>query len=311
MNYTDTLPKTLAQVEAERGLITLKAVYKNAGGFTVCPVKDPQRPGFYLGVEKLSDEEKRKREYYIEPEKLSLKLKDGKEFDLSKEVDYLNWMWVKHVPEIKMSFEEAQKSNYEVRFYVKIEEVESQKTLSRLQLKLQAMNLVEADEPLNYSARARLLGVDLRGQSLLAQKEFIMTEAERDPARVLNVYNSDSLGIKLLVLNALDKNIIQYDQRIYSYNTVTLGMNEDAVVEFLTRAVNRPVRDLIEKELAYVTGPDNAQVAKEAKAAERPTVNTTTTETVEAVTAVTAEAANPTTITSAPKTRPRGGHKKD
>jgi len=294
MNSLDTLPKTLAQVEKERGKITLKAVYKSAGALTVCPVKDPDRPSFYLGVERLSEDEKRNRDYYVEPETLKLKIKDGKVFDLSKIVDRLNWEWVKYCPEIVMSYEEAQMSGIEVRLYVQIQEVESQKTLSRINLKLKALNLVDADEAMNYSARTRLLGMDMRGQTSLSQKEFLMEEAERHPQKVINVYNSDTIGIRLLVLNALDKGIITYDQSIYSYNTVSLGMSEDAVVEFLTRTVNRPVRDLVQQDLEHMTSSPSQPVQESAA---RPT---------QAVQENIAETA-PAQSTA----RPRGGHKQD
>ena len=302
MNTLETLPKTLSQVEAEKGVIILKAVYKNAGPFTACPVKDPDRPGFYLGVERLSDEEKRKREYYVEPEKLAIKIKDGKIFDLSKIVDRLNWGWIKYVPEVVGSFEKAQKSSYEIRFYVKIEEVESQKTISRINLKLKALNLVDQDDPLNYSSRVRLLEMDMRGQTALSQKEFLMEEAEREPQKVINAYESDTIGIRLLVLNALDRNIIIYDQNIYSYNTVTLGMNEDAVVEFLVRSVNRPIRELIEGDIANSTG--NPTIVK--KAAVRPVVGQPQVKSAAPMTETVAEAV--TAETQA--VRPRGGYKK-
>lgn len=297
MNNLETLPKTLAQVEKERGIITLKAVYKNAGAFTVCPVKDPNRPGFYMGVERLSDDEKKKREYYVDPEKLNLKIKDGRVFDLSKIVDRLNWEWVKHIPEIAMSYEQAQHSSYEVRCYVKIEEVESQKTVSRINLKLKALNLVDQDEPLNYSARARLLGMDMRGQTTLSQKEFLLEEAERSPQKVINVYNSDTLGVRLLLLNALDKGIINFDQSIYSYNTVALGMNEDAVVEFLTRPINQPLRDLIQRDLA-----ETVSTSKPVKVS---TPLPTQARQEEAATVIADD------ISAQTASRPRGGHKID
>jgi len=255
MKEYQKLPTSIAQVVKEGGIITLKQIHKTAGAFRVSPAKDPQRPGFYLGVDKLSEEEKKAKSYYVDPEKLVLKLEDGKEFNLSDEVDRLNWRWMQYIPEIKMSFEDAQKAGHDARFYVLIEDVESGKTVSRLELKNDAMNLVRSDEPTNYASRARLLGRDMRGEKVIAQKEFLLEEADKRPARVIAVYKDDTVGIKLLVLNALDKKVIEFDSRIYSYGTTTLGMSEDAITDFLLRTVNKPIRDLIQNDLDNITNP--------------------------------------------------------
>ena len=277
METFEKLPVDIDQIIKEGGKITLKQINKEAGAFTVCPAKDPQRPGFYLGVEKITEDDKKSRKYYVDPEKLNVKLTDGKVFDLSDEVDKINWNWIKYIPEIAMSFENAQKSSYETRFYVMIEEVESRKTVKRLEVKLTALNLVKADDPTNYSSRARLLGVDMRGSTAIAQREFLMEEADKRPERVLDVYNSDTVGIRLLVLNALDKGVVDYDQRIYSYNTTTLGMSEDAVIEFLTRSVNRPIRDLIQGDLDHITNPEKEaeEIVETVEVAEVAEVETT------------------------------------
>ena len=78
------VPKTLEQLEAEKAIIELKGVFKE-GSLTLAPVKDPRRPGFYLGVDKLSEDQKKTKEYYVEPDKLTIKIKEGTTFDLSQE----------------------------------------------------------------------------------------------------------------------------------------------------------------------------------------------------------------------------------
>ena len=65
------------------------------GKTTVQPVKDGM--GWYLGVPRLSEEDKRKLTHWAEPESKFV-LKDGVTFDLTDNAQKITWDWVKHSP---------------------------------------------------------------------------------------------------------------------------------------------------------------------------------------------------------------------
>lgn len=241
------VPKTLEQLEAEGATIELKAVFKE-GGLRLAPVKDPARPGFYLGVDKLSEDEKKGRSYYVEPEKLTLYIKEGTTFNLSEEVDKINWRWVKHSPHIANSFEEAQQGKY-IWFYVHIQERESQNSVTHMESKLKAGNLILADDPINYTSRARLTGMDMRGQKIIDVKEYLLSIASKEPKKIIDAYDEGKVGLRLTLLNALDKGIIDFDGKVYTFNNVTLGMSEDAAVEFISLSRNKQIVELIQRDL--------------------------------------------------------------
>jgi len=241
------VPKTLEQLEAEGATIELKAVFKE-GGLRLAPVADPARPGFYLGVEKLSEDEKKNRTYYIEPEKLVLRIKEGTTFNLSDEVDKLNWRWVKYSPHIAMSFVEAQQGT-QIWYYVHVQERESQEHISRLESRVKAGNLILADDPINYISRARLTGMDMRGQTIIEIKEYLLDTASTHPQKILDSYDEGQIGIRLAVLNALDKGVINFDGHVYTYNNVTLGMSEDSIIDYVGLSRNRQLFELIQRDL--------------------------------------------------------------
>lgn len=238
-------------------IITLRGVYKTKR--TVQPAFDPAT-GWYAGVERISEDAKKDLTYYItvgetgDKARLntSLTLEDGMTFDLSKEVDAINWNWVKHLPAVSHSFEDAQKSKL-AEFYVLIEGREAQKKNKEISLRHKAVQLVLEDSPVNYENRALLLGHDMKGENPEIVKEFLleMADTKKSCARVIEIYTSNSLNIQLLYLKAKQKNIITSTPNgAVKYGSQILGMSDEGAIVFLQSKENREVVTLLEKEVS-------------------------------------------------------------
>jgi len=74
-------------------ILEIKSIYKN-GKTTVQPVKDPLS-GWYKGVPRLSEDDKRKLKFWAEPDSKFV-LKEGVIFDLNKEEHRVIWEWIKY-----------------------------------------------------------------------------------------------------------------------------------------------------------------------------------------------------------------------
>jgi len=89
----------------------------------------------------------------------------------------------------------------------------------------------------------------MRGQKIGEIKEYLLNLATKSPKKIIDAYNDDLIGIKLVVLNALDKDIIDYDGGIYTYNGMTLGMSRDAIVDYVSLSKNKQILELIQRDL--------------------------------------------------------------
>jgi len=241
------------QIAAGQNKIVLKSIYKTK--HTVQPAFDP-KSGWWAGVKRISDDDKKSLSYYITVGKGSgdsernttLVLEDGMEFDLANERDAINWEWVQHCKEVANSFEEAQKSKVAM-FYVFIEGKEAQKDNARTNEKFEALSAVMADSPVHYENRALLLGNDMIGEEVSVIKRYLLDMAENEPKRVLDAYKSKTLQTQLLFLQAKRAGKIEEVNGVIKYGMHILGVSDDSAIAFLQNPENRELMKLIEREI--------------------------------------------------------------
>jgi len=245
-----TLVNNIGQLEnglPNERIIVLKALYKTKNGkLTVQPAYS-QRIGWFLGIPRLSEEEKRKMPYYVTPDS-EMTITDGTEFDLNDEIDAANWKWVQHSNRIATSYEEAQSTPGSM-FYVHIEEREAGDAVDKTAQLYKALKYVMEDKRLNYPNRARLLGVDMKNESPVVIEEFLLRTAKDSPEDIITIYESSSLSIQLLFYEALDNGLIQKEGSVYKYGTQILGADVDLSVAFLQESRNSKLVELIERDL--------------------------------------------------------------
>lgn len=240
--------KTLEQLEEgtpSHQVIRLKSVYKQ-GKTTVQPVKDGT--GWYKGVERLSEDQKKSRTHWAEPTSKYV-LKDGTTFDLSDEAMRITWAWVKHSPCIALTYEEVQFTPG-TEFFIHVDGEEAQKSVTRKETKYKAARLIMEDNAANYPLRAKLLGVNMDNEVAIVLKEYLLDQADTVPEKVISIYESHDLSYRLLLLKAMDKDIIKRDAQsgIYTYGNTVLGMTEDTAVAWMQDKNNRSLVELMEKE---------------------------------------------------------------
>lgn len=248
-------------------LIMLKSVYKT-GKTTVQPVSDGM--GWYLGVARLSEEDKRKLTHWAEPTSKYV-LRDGVTFNLNDEAQRITWEWVKFSPCIAPT-EEACQHTPGAEYYVYLENEVAAKNISRKELKWEAVKAILDDNSVNYPMRAELLGVNMDYARPSVIKDFLLDQAEATPEKVLAIYKGADVSVRLLLLKAKKKGTIVLDDAgFYRYGNVAMGMSEKSAIDFLQDKEHKHLVEIIEKEVNpeyftkdVVDGQAGDEVAEEA-----------------------------------------------
>lgn len=247
-------------------IIKLKSVYKT-GKTTVQPVQD-RITGWYKGVPRLSDDEKKKLVYWAEPTS-KFTIKDGTTFDLNDEAQRVTWEWVKHCPCIAASEEECQFTPG-AEYYIHMENKQAEINVSRKEKKYKAVSYILQDNSAYYPIRAELLGVNMDGESPIVIKEFLIEQAELYPEKVLAIYESNDVSLRLLLLKAKKMNVVTIDgSGMHRYGNTVMGMAETTCIAWLQDPSNKHLVEQLEKEVSpeyFVTEDKQTEAA--------PTTNT-------------------------------------
>ena len=135
--------------------------------------------------------------------------------------------------------------------YVERPGVEASHRVSRKKLKHDAESYIYGDDR-GYDGRvlkARLLGHRMEGMADADVTDYLLQVAERDPEKIINLYTGGDTAVRLLFIEARDKNIILYKNKLYTYaDNVVLGATDDAAILYLKDPKNANVYKLIKRD---------------------------------------------------------------
>lgn len=251
---------------AQQCKIVLKSCYGKTGHkLRLEPCKDG-RTGRFLGVDNLSEEEKRKTDYVVEPGVTYLEITDGFEFDLTDPRQAKNWKWVKECPQIvggrnetnfHMDAEESRSfEGSDNEFYVFDQEADT--VAQETQFDKQFTALKHIHELKGSSAiyqTARLLGSNMESSSIPAVRTFLLGKAQKHPEQILKVAKDGSSKVRLFLYAALDKEVIRKRAGVFYYNETALGTTEDQVMLWLGEDRNYTLVRAMQLDLYPTTRP--------------------------------------------------------
>lgn len=135
--------------------------------------------------------------------------------------------------------------------YVERPGVEANMRVSRKKIKHDAESYIYSDER-GYDGRvlkARLLGHRMDGMADSDVTDYLLQVAERDPEKIIALYTGGDTAVRLLFIEARDKNVILYKNKLYTYaDNVVLGATDDAAILFLKDPKNANVYKLIKQD---------------------------------------------------------------
>ncbi len=135
--------------------------------------------------------------------------------------------------------------------YIERPGVEANRRVSRKKLKHDAESYIYNDDR-GYDGRvlkAKLLGHRMDGMADADVTDYLLQVAERDPEKIIGLYTGGDTAVRLLFIEARDKNIIMYKNRLYTYaDNVVLGASDEAAIVFLKDPKNANVYKLIKQD---------------------------------------------------------------
>lgn len=96
--------------------------------------------------------------------------------------------------------------------------------------------------------KAKLLGHKMDGMADADVTDYLLQVAERDPNKIIQLYTGGDSAIRLLFIEAREKNVILYKDKLYYYADAVLGATDDAAILFLKDPKNANLLKLIKQD---------------------------------------------------------------
>ena len=193
---------------------------------------------------------------------------DGTTFDLDDARDRFIWEAIQYCPLIAPDYYAKDKNGNSLingtpgwnstapRFgvaelYVERPGVEANRRVSRKKLKHDAESYIYNDE---RGAEGRVLKAKLLGHRMDSMPDadvtdYLLQVAERDPEKIINLYTGGDTAVRLLFIEARDKHVILYKNKLYTYaDNVVLGASDEAAILFLKDPKNAKIQNLIKQD---------------------------------------------------------------
>ena len=247
--------KKIENLEIGDGVITLLSKAEPSATCNIMPTYSDEL-NEWLGIPNKSEEDLKKLDFYLKKDSNTL-VKHGTSFDLKTNTGRAYWDMIKHSPLIAFSIEDAESAPMSM-FYVEMPSVENKKTISKERVKNKAVGLILSDTFENLKHRATVFNIaDADEYDMEGLQTLLINIAKKDPKRVIEIYASNALSIRLLLEKAKQLNIITEEGGLFKYGIHILGANDEGVIaslshpdnEFLLKKIKQHHDDLLGERL--------------------------------------------------------------
>ena len=272
--------------------IVLRSVRGKVGNvIKIQPCKNPRTSEYADCVKRvdsngdmiLSERERNdpNRVYFIK-ETDTFEVVDGTTFDLENVRQRFIWEAIQYCPLIAPDYYAKDKNGNSLingtpgwnsksprygiaELYVERPGVEATRRVSRRKLKHDAETYIYNDDrgAEGRVLRARLLGHRMEGMADADVTDYLLQIAERDPEKIISLYTGGDTAVRLLFIEAKEKNVIVYKDRLFMYADVVLGATDDAALLFLKDPKNANLYKLIKRDTFPGLPEDDNKKTKE------------------------------------------------
>lgn len=202
------------------------------------------------------------------PENHIFVITSGKTYNLNDVYDKAEWEAIKNCPLIAPS-RDARDSNGNLiidgpkstpnkparsgvaELYIDRPGLDTQRRVSKKKLIHRAESYIY-DDPRGSDGlinMARILGKNMSNQPIADVIDFLIRIAEKDPQKIIDLYNGNDTELRLLFIDAKEKHIIYIKNKLYLYgDSIVLGATDDAVIAWMQNPKNKRVLELIKKD---------------------------------------------------------------
>lgn len=188
-----------------------------------------------------------------------LEIVDGTHFNLDDIVDKAKWEAIEYCNWIaKDRYERDAQGNliidggarrYGVAdLYVERPGEITKARVSRKQLIHRASDYIYQDSESNLIKKCRVLGRNLSNASPADIIDYLIETAERDPHKIINLYEGEDWKLQLFLIDAVDRGVIRKIDGIFKYEDRMLGGSEAATIALLKDIRYKSIVDSIKRE---------------------------------------------------------------
>lgn len=190
------------------------------------------------------------------PADMEILVEDGTTFNLDNILERHKWEAIKNselIVEERGARDEkgnliidGDKNRYgRAEFWVEKPGEESARRIKRKQLITKANVFIEQDSAEGRATKVKLLGKRMYNAPDSDIQDFLYQKAEANPNLIIDLYTGQDQQLRLLFIEATDKNIIKKVSGIFMYGDVRLGVNDEAVIFFFKDPANKQILDEI------------------------------------------------------------------
>jgi len=120
--------------------------------------------------------------------------------------------------------------------------------ISKKQLIHRANTYIYDDSETNRIKKCKVLGRDLKNAIPADILDYLIEIAEKDPNKIIQLYEGEDWKIHLFILDAIDNGVIRKKDNIYNYDDKMIGGSMDAVINFMKDVRYKKLIDSIKRE---------------------------------------------------------------
>lgn len=211
------------------------------------------------------------------PADMEILVEDGTTFNLDNILERHKWEAIKNselIVEERGARDEkgnliidGDKNRYgRAEFWVEKPGEESARRIKRKQLITKANVFIEQDSAEGRATKVKLLGKRMYNAPDSDIQDFLYQKAEANPNLIIDLYTGQDQQLRLLFIEATDKNIIKKVSGIFMYGDVRLGVNDEAVIFFFKDPANKQILD----EIKIQTFPEYKPLINNSKTTNQP-----------------------------------------
>lgn len=197
---------------------------------------------------------------YFIPEDMTIEIFDGKTFDLDNPLEKNIWTCIEKsvliAPERtardskgNLLIDGGPKRYGQAEFYIERIGAESQRRVERIKLVTKACMYIEQDSASGRQTKVKLLGKSMRNAPDSDVQDYLYTRAEKDPNLIIDLYTGSDTALKLMIIDAKDKKIINMQSGVWMYGDHRLGTTDETVILWLKNPMNKDIFEDIRNEV--------------------------------------------------------------
>lgn len=259
--------KISRQPQQDKNIIIFRDVHKITEAY-IEPAKNPDTRRYADCVREvddkgnliLSEADKTSNKFFIKVTD-ALLIKEGFQLDLNDPTDEAWWDAVKYSPLIARSGRWERDAEGKLiidgdahrygaaSYYIEVPGEESKKNVSKIFITNDAIMLIKNDTYEGLSTKTRLIGNWMRDSTMSDIQDYLVSHANKDPQRIIDLYDDYNASFEILLLDAIDTKTITQNRGIFYFGTTQLGTNKDSVLTSLKSEQYKPILESIKKEL--------------------------------------------------------------